>query len=294
MKKADKILFIINRHSGTGYQADVEGKILSHCEKINTDVRIEFTRDRGHATALAKSAAEEKFDQVFAVGGDGTINEVARALVHTRTALGVIPRGSGNGLARHLCIPLDIEKALHLINSESISIDTFTLNEKISVNVSGIGFDGYVASLFGKDGKRGLLSYGKLVAQEYLNFEEFECRITVDNKSWSETSFIVALANSTQYGNNACIAPQASMQDAMVDACFVKKIPLFQSPLFAYKLFRRGLEESRWINYLRCRDLVIETENEVPYHIDGEAAGAATKFKLQTHPASLLIKAPRL
>ncbi len=293
MDKINKILFIINKHSGTGYRPDVESKILSHCEKINIDARIEFTKERGHATALAKAAAIESYTQVFAVGGDGTINEVAKGLIHTKTALGVIPRGSGNGLARHLRIPLDLPQALKVIEAKSIAIDTFSLNERLSVNVSGIGFDGYIANLFGKNGKRGLINYGRLVMQEFTSFKEFEFNISVANKSWSGKSFIIAIANSSQYGNNARIAPMASMQDAQLNACFIRKMSALQSLGFFYKMFNSKLEESQWIKYLQCDSIIVETSKEVPYHIDGEAIGVDTKFKLQTHPGSLLVKVPR-
>src|SRR5262249_10876570 len=151
-----------------GYRPDVEGRIIEACEKLNIESIIEFTQSRGHATELAQRAVAEKLDFAFAVGGDGTVNEVAQGLVGSPVAMGILPKGSGNGLARHLGLPMTFKKSLDIIASHREQlIDTLWVNGKLSVNVSGIGFDGHVAGLFANKAKRGLVGYAKLVLKEF-------------------------------------------------------------------------------------------------------------------------------
>src|SRR5436190_15269537 len=199
-----KVFFIINKYSGTGFLSSLEEYIIDCCGKLKIEVAIEFTLHKGHATELAKEAVAQGFTRVFAIGGDGTVNEVAQGLVHTDTALGIIPKGSGNGLARHLHIPLKAHAALRLLDKYKIlPIDTLRINDKLSINVSGIGFDAHVAGKFGKNGKRGLINYGKLVMQEFPGYKEFPLEIDVDDVKLRRKSFILAFANSSQFGNNA-------------------------------------------------------------------------------------------
>lgn len=294
MSTSNKVLFIINKYSGTGYLPALEGKILSHCEKRNLECTIEFTKERGHAISLARMAVEKKFKMVFAVGGDGTVNEVAQGLLYSKTPLGIIPKGSGNGLARHLQIPLSVDKALRLLDMEkTVAIDTFTINDHLSVNVSGIGFDGHIAGLFGKDGKRGLLSYVKLVVSHFSRFDKFECDILLDGVKSTKWMFIVSIANSSQFGNNATIAPHASLCDQLLDVCLVDKMNIVQALLFLLKLFNKTLHQSRHVNIQNARNIELRTKIEVPFHIDGEAAGRASKFNIQLNASSLMIVLPR-
>jgi len=191
MNENKKVFFIINRFSGTGYQDSIEGRIIDACSSVNYECTIEHTRDRGHATELAQTAVAEKFDMVFAVGGDGTVNEVAQGLVGSNVSMGILPKGSGNGLARHLGVPMKFSDALKLMNSNQvINMDTMSINGKLSVNVSGIGFDGHVAGLFGKNGKRGLAGYTKLVLKEFMSYKELQDKVDVDSGA-HETSRVI-------------------------------------------------------------------------------------------------------
>src|SRR5882762_3820594 len=204
MAKLKSALFVVNKFSGGDYRPDVEGLIIEQCKKLNIESTIEFTQSPGHATALAKTAVKQKLDFVFAVGGDGTVNEVAQGLLGSEVAMGILPKGSGNGLARHLRIPMSFKKSLEIIPLHRAQmIDTLSVNGKLSVNVSGIGFDGHVAGLFANKAKRGLVGYAKLVLKEFLDFKPFEANVRVNGKSFQSRSFIIALANSSQFGNNA-------------------------------------------------------------------------------------------
>lgn len=293
MSENNKVLFIINKYSGTGYRSDVEGKILAACNQLDLECRLEFTKEPGHGTMLAKKAAEQNMKMVFAVGGDGTVNEVAKGLLHTNIPMAIIPKGSGNGLARHLQIPLNITGALKLLSdSKTVRIDTFLVNKEPSFNVAGIGFDGYVAGLFGKDGKRGLVSYGRLVLSEFMRYQEFEFEITIDGKKSVRKSFIVSFANSSQFGNNARIAPSASLLDHLLDITFVKKMSAYQALGFIRRMFNATLDKSKLVDIHKAKRIEITTKVPLPYHIDGEAAGSASRFEIELIPASLLIAVP--
>lgn len=288
-----KALFIINKYSGTGYSPALEGKILSQCEKRNIECVIEFTREPGHATALAKMAVDQNFQMAFAVGGDGTMNEVAQGLLHSPVALGIIPKGSGNGLARHLKIPLSFDKALQLLDMKrSLYIDTININNQLSVNVSGVGFDGHIAGMFARDGNRGLFTYGKLVIGEFNKFKPFNCQVTLDGVTTEETLFSISFANSSQFGNNAFIAPTASLCDQLIDVCMLHRMNVIQGVQFIHKLFSKTLTHSKAVKISQAKAIDITTINEIPFHIDGEAAGTSSSFNIRIDPSSLRVIVP--
>jgi YegS/Rv2252/BmrU family lipid kinase len=281
-------LFIINKFSGGGYRHDVEGRIIETCKTAGIECRIEFTQSRGHATELALWAVEQKMDMVFAVGGDGTVNEVAQGLVGSTVAMGILPKGSGNGLARHLAVPMDFKRSLKIISNHEVQqIDTVLINEKLSVNVSGIGFDGHVAALFAGRAKRGLIGYTRLVLNEFRRFKPFEAAVTLNGKTFNTKSFIIAVANSSQFGNNARVAPRASVCDQLIDVSFIRKIPFTQAPAFAGKMFTGNLDRSRFVEIHKAQQLVIQLNEPVAFHIDGEAMAATDSFVAEIQPSSL-------
>jgi diacylglycerol kinase (ATP) len=285
--EVSKVLFIINKHAGKGYQSELEGAIISVCAKNNIECSIEYTKARGHATELAQDG--KNFDQVVAVGGDGTVNEVAQGLLHTSIPMGILPNGSGNGLARHLKIPLNIPRALeYLMQSKVLAMDTFTLNGKLSLNVSGIGFDGHIANIFGKEKKRGLQGYAKHTINEFLAFKEFEAQLTTDKQSITKKAFVIAIANSSQYGNNARIAPAASVCDELLHISILKKIPPYRMD-FIYSFFNGTIDTSSFCEILESRNVAIKLDHTMAYHVDGEPCGTADEFIIKLQPASLKI-----
>jgi YegS/Rv2252/BmrU family lipid kinase len=295
MGEVKKLLFIVNKFAGTGYQPEVEGRIITACEQFDVECTIEFTTARGHATALATEAVTKKFNGIIAVGGDGTVNEVARGLLHTGIPMGIVPKGSGNGLARHLGLHMKIERALEqLLRGQVIAMDTFRMNNHLSLNVSGIGFDGHVANLFGVGKKRGFWGYTKLVIREYLNYAEFSAMLTLGNQpAISQHPFMIAIANSSQYGNNAKVAPVASVMDQSLQLAIIKKVPAQRGFHFGYQMFTGKLETGKDYECLSFQGAEITTPVPVAYHIDGEPCGHATTFKIELLPASLHMIAPQ-
>lgn len=294
MSETNKLLFIINKFSGGGYRPELEGRIIDECIRLNKECSIEFTQSRGHAVELAGSAAKEKkFDIVFAVGGDGTVNEVAQGLLGSPVTMGILPKGSGNGLARHLGIPTDFKKALQVIASEkSFRMDTLSVNGKLSVNISGIGFDGHIARLFGKNGKRGLMGYSRLVLKEFFSYREFATRVTIEGQVHERKSFIIALANSSQFGNNAMVAPHASVCDEWIDVSFIKKVPLTQAAGFGQKMFTGKLNKSPFVEILKVKKIELQFPQPIAYHIDGEPFEPTDRFSIEIKPGTLKMLLP--
>jgi diacylglycerol kinase (ATP) len=294
MSENKKVLFIINKYAGAGYRTSAEGLIIRHCEVRGIEPTLHFTMQPHHATQLAKQAAlSHEFEMVFAVGGDGTVNEVAQGLVNTSVPMGIIPKGSGNGLARHLQIPMRLQQALELIGThEVLTMDTLSVNGFLSVNVSGIGFDGHIANLFGKNGKRGLMGYSRLILKEFFNYPEFEATVDIDGNVVERKIFMLAFANSSQFGNNARIAPHASVSDGWMDICFVRKARLWKAPAFTRQLFSGRLEKSSLVEIIRGKKVNLRFHNPMPYHIDGEAIQPAATFSIEIHPGSLRVLVP--
>ena len=290
---AERVFFIVNKYSGKGFDEAVEGQIIDACSATGIEGTIEYTQSRGHATELAREAVSNGFKKIFARGGDGTVNEVARALVNTDVALGIIPAGSGNGLARHLNIPLNIHRALEVLSQSEIkSIDTLRINGSLSVNVSGFGLDAHVASQFGKNGQRGLVGYAKLVLREFLSYKEFDIKANLDGKIETKTAFMVALANASQFGNNALIAPDASVSDGVLDVCFIRRIPITEAVPFLIKLFRGKIEKSRFVTIVKARHFKAELSTAQPIHLDGEPGAPSRFFDVEIKPASLRVMIP--
>jgi diacylglycerol kinase (ATP) len=288
-----KVLFIINKFSGGSFHPAFEGKIIDACEQQGLECSIEFTKNRGHATELSREVVSLKtFDLVVAVGGDGTVNEVAQGLLRSAVPMAILPKGSGNGLARHLGISMDLTKSMKaLFSSQVIEMDTFTLNGRLSLNVSGIGFDGHVANLFKDSTKRGLQGYAKVTINEFVRFKEFEAEITMGEKQINRKGFIVAIANSSQYGNNARIAPAASVCDELLHVCFLKKVPAYRLD-FIYNFFAGKIEETSFCEIMESRNMTIKVNTPVAFHIDGEPCGVDTEFKVEILPASLKMMVP--
>lgn len=287
-----KVLFIVNKFAGGGFQPTLEGRMIDVCARHDAECTIEFTRSRGHATELAQQAPKNDFAFVVAVGGDGTINEVARGALEANVPMGIIPRGSGNGLARHLGIPLTVEKGLEtLFQSRVLNMDTFTVNGKLSLNVSGVGFDGHIANLFSHKTKRGLLGYAKLSLAEFLKFQEFDGTLEIDGKSFAHRLFILAIANSSQYGNNARVAPLASVCDEILHVNIIKKIPLYRIDIMA-DLFKGKLSTSKYCEIVEGKKMRFVSTKPVPYHVDGEPCGEGQNFEIVIQPAALQVLVP--
>jgi YegS/Rv2252/BmrU family lipid kinase len=287
-----QVFFIVNKFSGTGFKPELENMFADACKANTFEYELEYTQGPGHATQLAREAVRAGFEKIVAVGGDGTVNEVAQGVIHQPAAMGIIPKGSGNGLARHLGIPVKVHHALQcLFRSKTIDIDTFSINGKLSLNVSGIGFDGYIADLFGTDKRRGFQGYTRLVLNEFSRFQEFDADVIAGDAHTRAKAFVIAVANSSQYGNNARIAPAASVCDQLLDISILKKFPAYRLD-FIYSFFSGTIDKSSYCETLQVRDATIKLAKPMSYHVDGEPAGKADTFTIALEAASLKMLAP--
>ena len=291
MKK--KIRFTINPRSGTREGNELRALINNTIDKNIFDFEIIPTRYAGHGVELAAEAVKENYFAVVCAGGDGSVQEIARSTAGTSTALGIIPKGSGNGFARHLNIPMEAEKALKIINNgKSMAVDVLKVNGKICTNVFGIGFDGHIANLFSTMPKRGFITYARLVIGRFNAFAPLQLQMTVDGKDMQCTSFLLTFANGSQFGNNATIAPQADMTDGMMEVCSIKKFPFAAAPSLIYLLMKKQINKSRYYTMFRAKEIVIHLKHAVEAHLDGEPAVVDNEVKVEVVPKFLNVIAP--
>ena len=232
---------------------------------------IAFTEYAGHATELARQYARMGFDAVVAVGGDGTVNEIAQGIRDTQTALGIIPMGSGNGFARHLSIPMRANKAIELLNhSEPISVDYGLANGKLFVSTCGTGFDAVVADQFAGSIKRGIGTYVQNILKEVFTYHPQTYRIVGDGWDVTHKAFLITFANSNQWGNEAKIAPKASVQDGLMDIMLMSSHAILASASLALRLFTGNIDDSHFMDTIRAKEVTLERESAAPFHIDGD------------------------
>jgi diacylglycerol kinase (ATP) len=288
------LLLILNPIAGKGAAKKIESLIDDARIKNYYQVKIEYTKYGGHAAEIAAKAVEEKVDVVVAAGGDGTVNEVASKLVNSNTTLGIIPIGSGNGLARHLGYSLDLKKCLAQIAiSNTEKIDTLLINNRFGVNVSGFGFDGFVAWKFNKEGKRGLSNYTKIALREYSKYPPIQFTLEgLSNSSFTKAHMLV-IANASQFGNAAIIAPTAQLTDGLMDVILVRKPTLLQLPVMFYRLFTGKLKDADYIQSFKCKQFSATSDREIHLHIDGEACEPLCKIEVILQPKSLLVLDPK-
>lgn len=269
------IAFIINPISG-GKETQAAKRKLPKLIMQTLDSKqwlpnIAFTEYAGHATEMARQYARMGFDAVVAVGGDGTVNEVARGLRDTPTALGIIPMGSGNGFARHLNIPVRPQKAIEMLNhSEPISVDYGLANGHLFVSTCGTGFDAVIADHFAGSSKRGFITYLENILKDVINYTPQNYRIVGDGLDVTHKAFLITFANANQWGYEARIAPKASVQDGQMDIMLMSSHAILGSASLALRLFAGSIDSSHFMDTLRAREVTLERESVAPFHIDGD------------------------
>jgi diacylglycerol kinase (ATP) len=292
--KKKKILFVINPKSGVKGKKDLPALIESHIDKNAVDHEIVFTNAAKHGIELSREAALKGYDAVIAVGGDGSVNEIAQGLMGSGTALGFIATGSGNGMARHMKIPMNHKEAIGVINTgRVVRIDTFKVNDAFCVGTFGIGFDAHTAHMFAKSSKRGYSTYAKIVLTEFYKYKPVTYEITADGEAFSKECFLLTIANSSQFGNDARIAPFADVQDGLLDVSMISRFPFLGAPLLIYRLMHNAIHKSRYFSMKRAKEVTIKNNTEMQVHIDGEPITFATDLHISIVPLSLNVLVPQ-
>jgi YegS/Rv2252/BmrU family lipid kinase len=239
---------------------------------------------------IAHECVEQGVDICVAVGGDGTVNEVARSLIHSQTALGIVPCGSGNGLARHLCLPMDMKKTLEIINKAQIeSFDYGIINDMPFFCTCGMGFDAFISLKFAEAGKRGPITYVENVLKEGLKYKP-ETYIVEDETGTNRyKAFLIACANAAQYGNNAYIAPGASMKDGMMDVIIMEPFDILDAPTIAYDMFSKTLNQNSKIKTFKAQHIRIHRSAPGAIHYDGDPIMTNADVDVKLVPSGIRI-----
>ena len=278
----EKILYIINPNSGNRYKGQIPAIIRTYADNASFDVEISFTRYQGEASEIVRQKLTESYRHFVAVGGDGTVNEIAKELVNTEAILGIIPSGSGNGLARHLKIPLTPKKAIEVINQRKYeSIDYGLINDLPFFCTCGVGFDALVSEKFDQNKGRGLLNYIKTTFFEYFTYTPETYQIIIDDQnSFSRKAFLITFANASQYGNNALIAPKADICDGRLEICILSPFRLIQVPSIGIRLFTGKIDKSSSLLIKQSGKILLKREFEGTIHIDGETRHLGKELQL--------------
>lgn len=284
-----RILFIVNPISGHRDKRQFGEEVAAVLDGEEIAYEVVFTKRAGHATELAAAAVKEGYDIVAAVGGDGTLNEVARGLLHSDTAMAVIPCGSGNGLARCLHLPMKTSDALRMLREAKVErIDTATVNGELFLSVAGIGLDAQTAFDFARDPRRGFIPYAYYASSNYFHLKPETVKITFDGrKTLTCSPMLVTFANSNQYGYNAVIAPHASLQDGLLDTCILSRPPLPVLPAFVTMLMHGLLDRSRYLTEIQAAHITVERPSAGVVNLDGEPVMMDAVLDIRVVPGSL-------
>ena len=291
MKK--KIVFIMNPISGTGSKDAIPSLIDSTLDKELFDYEIRMTERAGHASEIASKAKDRHVDIVVAVGGDGTVNEIARSIVHSDTALGILPCGSGNGLARHLLLPMNLKKSLAVINQcEVHELDYGVINGYPFFCTCGMGFDAFVSMKFAESGKRGPISYAENILREGLKYKPETYTLEDETGSKQYKAFLISCANASQYGNNAYIAPQASMSDGLMDVVIMEPFDVIEAPQVSFDMFNKTLNKNSKIKSFKCKKLHITRSKPGVIHYDGDPVMTGAEIDVHLEEKGIKVVVP--
>ena len=289
--KPGKIFLIINNYAGHQEGAKAVEIVIPWLQKNGCKVEYAFTEYAGHATELASKASVAGFDLVVAVGGDGTVNETAQGLIDTQTLMGIIPVGSGNGLARELGISINMRKSARtLIEGVNLQIDVCKLNNQRYLCTSGIGFDAQVAYQMSKASSRGLQRYIELVIKESILYKPINVKMKIDGKPINQPVFLITFANASQFGNNAFIAPAASMTDGLIDVIVVKPFHKIWLPLLSLSLFTKIIHKLPFVDCYKAKKVELEWADTSIFHFDGEPGKLEIPATITIDSAKIIVR----
>ena len=284
----EKILFVINPISGNKPKEFILNLVEEKFHEEQYKVKTIFTRFAGEATSIVKEFSQKGYKKVVAVGGDGTVNEVASAIVDTDAVLGIVPLGSGNGLARHLKIPLKPARALNLIKSGDYKkIDYGKINDQKFFCTTGVGFDAHIGHLFSKMEGRGFGNYLKATLSEFRRYQPKRYEISMNGSTIMRDAFLITFANASQYGNNAHIAPKADIQDGRLEVAIMRSFPLFTAPGIGARLFLKNIDKSVYVETYQCKSIIVKRKSSGVVHYDGEPGEMGEILNIKVIPEGL-------
>ncbi len=290
-----KIVFIVNPKAGITPKSKVVIELLAGnlIPSSRFIPEVVFTERAGHATEIARDALNLGADIVVASGGDGTVNEVARAMVNTGVPMGILPAGSGNGLARCLGISINYALALRtIIRGNTKLMDVATVNDMLFTSIAGIGFDAHVAQKFSETYIRGMIAYMQITLKEFSSYKPQTYHLTIDGISMEKHALMIVFANSDQFGFNTRIAPDAKVDDGFLDICVIKKMPASQLINFGYHMMTGTPAKSGYAEYFRGKEITVSTAASPLMNIDGEPKIMESPVKISIKPLALCVIVP--
>jgi diacylglycerol kinase (ATP) len=288
-----KIAFIINPKSGTDRNKSLQKSIDEIFAKDKFEIHILHTEFAGHATGLAADCARKNFETVVAVGGDGTVNEVARGIINTGTSLGIVPKGSGNGLARTCNIPLHTPKALALIEKGYVkNIDAGMANGELFLSNAGTGFDSYVAMQCRQKNTRGLLMYIRTSVQAFTKYKSKSYIVTVDGKQYEEKAIMISVANGNEFGYGFKISPTASNFDGKLDVMIIKPLNIFTAGRVSFYAWWGNLHKYSKVKHIIGKQISIRSKGMQDYQIDGDARDTEQNLNIEIIVKALNVIVP--
>jgi YegS/Rv2252/BmrU family lipid kinase len=286
-----KTLFLVNARSGVRRKYDVAELIRETASGDAVEVRP--TNSKEELDEVIDDAERSGFEVVYAVGGDGTVHEIAKRLVGRQLALGILPTGSGNGFARHIGLPVEPRASLRACAGRRIAvIDTAAVNGLPFVGVMGIGFDAWIADRFAASSVRGLKTYVQIGTKGYFAYVPETYTLTIDGQTLERRAWAIAIANTSQYGNDARIAPLASLQDGLLDVVIIRNVEFWRVPILLTRLFRGTLHRAGGVEMHQATRVTITRPTEGPAHLDGEPLTLGTTLDVEVRPKSLRVLLP--
>lgn len=290
----ENIVFIVNPKAGTNLQRNIAALLDKHLNHRKFTWSLWTTEGPGHGFELARKAVSEGYAAVVAVGGDGSVNEIAPALMGTTVALGIIPAGSGNGLAMHLGYGRRLEKAVRLLNrSQKVLIDVGMVNNRPFFNMAGIGFDGLVSNMMRDSHARGFWPYFIKSVKAGLTFRPFDALMRVNGTEFHRKCFSIAVANGPMYGYNFTIAPDARPDDGKLEVVILKDVPRWKYFAAVPATLNGKIYEAGFIEHYSTGHLTIHSEQALYAHVDGEGFIAETTLEFSVKPCALHVLVPR-
>ncbi|MDP1726984.1 MAG: diacylglycerol kinase family lipid kinase [Bacteroidota bacterium] len=291
MKK--KIKFIINPLSGGKNKKGIPQIIDRVIDQTIFDIEYSVSESEAETIAIASDGKHKQLDAIIAVGGDGTINNIARHLAGSEIALGIVPMGSGNGFARELGIPLSVQKSLEIINRFNIKkVDTGMVNDQTFINVCGVGFDAHVSSLFAGSRTRGFSNYIRITLKELYAYKSQTYELVIDGKQYTQKAFMLVICNGTQFGNNAYIAPGAIFDDGIFNITIIEEFKFWNALGLISHLFMKNINKDRNVKTYTGKNIQVMRKNAGHVNIDGEPVLLDNNLNIQVNPLSLNIILP--
>jgi diacylglycerol kinase (ATP) len=287
-------VFIVNPRAGVDRVKRIEELVQQVFSNSDLTYEIKLTERAKHGTELARHAAQAGAYAVVAVGGDGSVADVAEGLLGTQAVLGIVPKGSGNGLARELKIPLKTEAAITLLkNGHERAIDVGFAGEKLFLSNAGVGFDMVISQDFEQSVRRGLVSYVTLVVKHLWRYKPRTYRIVLDDKKEiEEHAFLLTVSNGSQYGYGFRVAPCAQIDDGLLDVIVVRPFPTFMGFIIPLRAWTGTILKSRYVKHYRARSIRIIHSDLRAMQCDGDAHSCSDNLEFRVEPAAMKVLTP--